>query len=82
MNDRVDIVLANWQIEAIKAKYRGRTDQATMRKQQEEIMELQQKEGYSMLAGCLPVLIQMPILISCWYWWTAAPELQRCCWFD
>lgn len=50
-------------IEAIKAKYRGRTDQATMRKQQEEIMELQQKEGYSMLAGCLPMLIQMPILI-------------------
>ena len=27
-------------IEAIRAKYRGRTDQVTMRKQQEEIMEL------------------------------------------
>lgn len=50
-------------IEMIKAKYRGRTDQATLRKQQEEIMELQQKEGYSMLSGCLPLLIQMPIII-------------------
>ena len=50
-------------IEAIKAKYRGRTDQATLRKQQEEIMELQQKEGYSMFSGCLPLLIQMPIII-------------------
>ena len=50
-------------IELIKAKYRGRTDQATMRKQQEEIMELQRQEGYSMAAGCLPMLIQMPIII-------------------
>ncbi len=50
-------------IEMIKAKYRGRTDQATMRKQQEEIMELQRQEGYSMTAGCLPMLIQMPIIL-------------------
>ena len=50
-------------IELIKAKYKGRTDQATMRKQQEEIMELQQKEGYSPLSGCLPMLIQLPIII-------------------
>ena len=50
-------------IELIKAKYRGRTDQATMRKQQEEIMELQRKEGVSPLGGCLPLLIQFPIII-------------------
>lgn len=50
-------------IELIKAKYRGRTDQATMRKQQEEIFELQRKEGYSPLSGCLPLLLQMPIII-------------------
>ena len=43
-------------IELIKAKYRGRTDQVTMQKQQQEIMELQQKEGYSPLSGCLPLL--------------------------
>ncbi len=50
-------------IELIKAKYRGRTDQVTMQKQQQEIMELQQKEGYNPLAGCLPMLIQFPIII-------------------
>lgn len=50
-------------IELIKAKYRGRTDQVTMRKQQEEIMELQQKEGYSPLSGCLPLLLQLPIIM-------------------
>ena len=50
-------------IELIKAKYRGRNDQPTMQKQQQEIMELQQKEGYSPFSGCLPLLLQMPIII-------------------
>ena len=50
-------------IELIKAKYRGRTDRPTMQKQQQEIMELQQKEGYNPLSGCLPLLLQMPIII-------------------
>ncbi len=50
-------------IALIRAKYKGRTDQVTMQKQQEEIMELQKQEGYSMLSGCLPLLIQMPIIM-------------------
>ena len=50
-------------IELIKAKYRGRTDRPTLQKQQQEIMELQQKEGYNPLSGCLPLLLQMPIII-------------------
>ena len=50
-------------IELIKAKYRGRTDQVTMQKQQQEILELQQKEGYNPMAGCLPLLLQMPIIM-------------------
>ena len=50
-------------IELIKAKYKGRTDQPTMQKQQEEIMELQKKEGYSPLSGCLPLLIQLPLIM-------------------
>ena len=50
-------------IELIRAKYKGRTDQVTMQKQQQEIMELQQAEGYNPLSGCLPILIQMPIII-------------------
>ena len=50
-------------IELIKAKYRGRTDQRTMQKQQQEIMELQQKEGYNPLSGCLPLLLQLPLIM-------------------
>ena len=48
---------------AIEKKYAGRTDQVTMRKKQQEIMEMQQKEGYSPLSGCLPMLIQLPLIL-------------------
>ena len=47
----------------IEKKYAGRNDQPTLKKKQAEIMELQQKEGYSALSGCLPLLIQFPIII-------------------
>lgn len=50
-------------IELIKAKYRGRNDRVTMQKMQQEIMELQQKEGHSAMSGCLPMLIQLPLVI-------------------
>ena len=50
-------------IQLIKAKYRGRTDRPTLQKQQQEIMDLQQKEGYSPLSGCLPLLLQLPIIL-------------------
>lgn len=51
------------QIELIKAKYRGRNDQPTMQKMQQEILEFQQKEGYSPFSGCLPLLLQLPIIM-------------------
>lgn len=50
-------------IAIIEKKYAGRNDQVTLRKKQEEIMELQQKEGYSVFSGCLPLLLQLPIII-------------------
>ena len=50
-------------IELIKAKYKGRTDQASKQKMQEEILALQQKEGYNMLSGCLPLFIQFPVIL-------------------
>ena len=47
----------------IEKKYAGRNDQPTLRRKQEEIMALQQKEGYSAFSGCLPLLIQLPIIL-------------------
>ncbi len=49
---------------AIEKKYAGRNDKATLQKKQNEIMELQQKEGYSPLSGCLPLLIQLPVIMA------------------
>ena len=49
-------------IAKIEKKYAGRTDQVTQRKKQEEIMELQQKSGYSPFSGCLPLLIQLIVV--------------------
>ncbi len=48
---------------AIRNKYKGRNDQATMNKLNEEIRALYAKEGYSPMSGCLPLLITMPFLI-------------------
>lgn len=47
----------------IRAKYKGRTDRVSQQKMQQEIMEFQQKEGYSPFSGCLPMLIQLPLII-------------------
>ena len=43
-------------IQLIRAKYKGRNDQVSQQKMQQEIMEFQQKEGYSPFSGCLPLL--------------------------
>ena len=51
-------------ISLIRAKYKGRTDTVTQQKMNQEIMELQQKEGYNPLSGCLPMLLQLPLILS------------------
>ena len=48
----------------IEKKYAGRNDQKTLQKKQQEIMDLQQQEGYSPLSGCLPMLLQVPVIIG------------------
>ncbi len=49
---------------AIRKKYAGRNDQVSQRKMQEEIQKLYQDEGFNPMGGCLPLLIQMPIVIA------------------
>lgn len=53
--------------QAIRNKYKGRTDQATQQKMTQEIQELYTSEGYSPMSGCLPMLISMPFLIFLYY---------------
>ena len=54
----------NPEIQAIQKKYKNRKDQASMMKQQEEIKQVYDKYGTSMMGGCLPLLIQMPFLFA------------------
>lgn len=49
---------------AIRKKYAGRNDKPTQQKLNEEIMELYQRENFNPMGGCLPMLIQLPILYS------------------
>ncbi len=48
---------------AIKRKYKNRTDKAAQQEMNMEIQEMYQKNGYNMFGGCLPLLIQLPIIM-------------------
>jgi len=53
------------EIQAIQEKYRGKEgDQQAMMMQQAEIKAVYEKYGTSMASGCLPLLIQFPIIFG------------------
>lgn len=49
---------------AIRKKYAGRDDRQTQQMLSQEIQEMYQKENINPMAGCLPMLIQLPIVIA------------------
>jgi len=55
------------ELNKIKAKYAGKTDQMSQQRMAFEMQELQRKNGASMMGGCLPMLIQLPILYALFY---------------
>lgn len=54
----------NPELQEIQAKYKGKKDEASMRMQQEETQGIYKKYGASPMAGCLPMLITLPILFA------------------
>lgn len=62
------------EVEEINAKYPGQ-EQALDR--QKEIMDLYSRAGASPMAGCLPMLLQMPILIALYWLFPTAIELRQ-----
>lgn len=54
----------NPELTAVQAKYKGKKDEASMRKQQLEIQAIYQKYGASPTSGCLPMLITLPIMFA------------------
>jgi YidC/Oxa1 family membrane protein insertase len=62
----------------LKEKYQSKKDPESARKQQQETMLLYQKHGVNPLAiGCLPLIIQLPILTGLYYAIRMTPELKE-----
>ena len=56
--------LMNPEIKAVQNRYKGKTDQASMAKQQVEMQAVYEKYGSNPMAGCLPMAIQLPIIFA------------------
>lgn len=54
----------NPEIAKIQEKYRGKKDEASMRKQQAEMQAVYDKYGTTPMSGCLPLLISLPIMFA------------------
>jgi YidC/Oxa1 family membrane protein insertase len=68
-------------VEAIKAKYKkSRTDAEQRTKMNTEMMQLYQKEGINPMAGCLPLILQLPILWGFYNLLSSAIELRGAPW--
>lgn len=62
------------QVEAINAKY---PEKEQAMDKQREIMELYSRAGASPMSGCVPMLLQMPILIALFMFFPSAIELRH-----
>ena len=72
------------ELKALKEKYSSK-DQKTQEKLQQETMQLFQKHNINPLAGCLPLVVQMPVLIGIYHAIMRTPQLQEHAnflWFD
>lgn len=54
----------NPELQALQKKYQGKRDQASVQRMQLEQQLIYDKYGVSMTAGCLPSLIQIPLLFA------------------
>lgn len=57
-------VRMNPEIQAIQKKYKGKSDNVSMVKMQDEMKAVYAKYGTSQTGSCLPLLIQMPVLFA------------------
>jgi YidC/Oxa1 family membrane protein insertase len=70
------------QIDAIKAKFKNpKPTDPRMAEMNAEIMDLQKKNGVSMFGGCIPTLVQFPLLFAFFTMMTKVVELRQAHWF-
>ncbi|MDR2816707.1 MAG: membrane protein insertase YidC [Proteiniphilum sp.] len=64
------------QIQELEKKFPG-NEQEMMMKRQQATMALYNKAGVNPMSGCLPMLIQMPVLLALFFFFPAAIELRQ-----
>ncbi|TCT24627.1 protein translocase subunit yidC [Melghiribacillus thermohalophilus] len=71
------------ELQALREKYSSK-DAKTQQKLQQETMQLFQKHGVNPMAGCLPILVQMPILIAFYHaiYRTESIKVHSFLWFE
>ena len=70
------------QMDAIKAKYKSlKVTDPKRNDMNAEIMQLQKDEGVNMFGGCIPTLIQMPLLFAFFGMLPKVVELRQAHWF-
>lgn len=62
------------EMEEINAKYPGKENAM---KRQQEVMAVQSKAGVSMLSGCIPALLQMPVFFALFRFFPANFDLRQ-----
>jgi len=75
------------ELDEIQKKYNGNNDRESQVKKQQELMQVYQRHNFNPLAtfaGCLPLIIQMPVLIAFYYAIRRTPEIaeHQFLWFD
>ncbi len=70
------------QLDAIKAKYKNpKPTDPKAAPMNQEIMAFQKEQGVSMLGGCIPTLVQFPLLLAFYSVMTHTVELRQAHWF-
>lgn len=70
------------QIDAIKAKYKNpKPTDPKMAEMNAEVMAYQKTQGVSMFGGCIPTLIQFPLLFAFFTMMTRVVELRQAHWY-
>ena len=64
MNSTAKMQALQPEMDKIKQKYAGRTDQESRMKMNTEMQQLYKERGVNPIAGCLPMLIQMPLMFA------------------
>jgi len=64
MNNTAKMQTIQPEMDKVKQKYAGKTDRESQMKMNAEMQALYKEKGINPLAGCLPMLIQMPLMFA------------------